>query len=122
MIRSRVAFGMCLDDGALFKTADTVPGESPTDAATDLSVTAPPFLSAVFLSWLISPWSGVVAVRLSCYGAIPASDSMPQKALNYMATRLFRKFLRLRARRLMPKACRLNRLVDRRQHLRTVPH
>src|SRR5205807_5446914 len=47
MMRSRVGLGMCLAEGASFSTADTVPAESPTWAATAFSVTIP-FESSVF--------------------------------------------------------------------------
>src|SRR5229473_3122550 len=48
-MRSRVTLGICLADGASFRTAETVPGERPTCAATAFSVTAPPFESTFFL-------------------------------------------------------------------------
>jgi len=48
MMRSRVGFGMCLAEGASFSTAETVPAESPTWAATAFNVTMLPFESAVF--------------------------------------------------------------------------
>src|SRR5215471_712684 len=92
MIRSRVALGMCLDDGALFKTAETVPGESPTDAATDFSVTAPPFFSAAFLSCVISPMER----RLGRSGSVILQRATPctmrSKGSHYMATLSGRKF------------------------------
>jgi hypothetical protein len=40
--------GMCLAEGASFRTAETVPAESPTWAATDFNVTIFPFDSDVF--------------------------------------------------------------------------
>jgi hypothetical protein len=48
-IRSRVYSGMHRAESALFNTADTVPGASPTRAATAFSVTAPGWLSLDFL-------------------------------------------------------------------------
>src|SRR5579863_9302789 len=54
MMRSRVGLGMCLADGASFRTAETVPADRPTCAATDFRVTVFPFDSVVFLSLLIA--------------------------------------------------------------------
>src|SRR5947207_15332045 len=53
MIRSRVCLGMCFAEGASLSTAETVPAESPTCAATAFSVTTFPFAASAFLIWVI---------------------------------------------------------------------
>src|SRR5262249_18457120 len=57
MMRSRVGFGMCRADGASLRTADTVPADKPTCAATAFRVTRP-FCAAAFLTLVI-----VLAIR-----------------------------------------------------------
>src|SRR5215472_14780119 len=44
---------MCLAEGASFSTADTVPADNPTWAATAFKVTTCPLEPAVFFSWLM---------------------------------------------------------------------
>src|SRR5207244_11528622 len=87
MIRSRVAMGMCLAEGASLSTAETVPGESPTCAATDLSVTALPFVSAVFLICVMSPSCGNLAGPVQRYleGGL-GRPTMAVGAFHYIAT------------------------------------
>src|SRR5215470_3463898 len=51
-MRSRVGFGMCRADGASLRTADTVPADKPTCAATAFRVTRP-FCAAAFLTLVI---------------------------------------------------------------------
>src|SRR5215470_14621512 len=79
MILSRVAFGICLAEGALFSTAETVPGDSPTCAATDFRVTVFPFDSAVFL---------LCAILLRAANPTPIHQRrlpQPFRASHYMA-------------------------------------
>src|SRR5947207_13827843 len=93
MIRSRVALGICLAEGASLSTAETVPGESPTCAATDVSVTALPFVSAVFLICVMSPSCGNLAGPAQRYleGGL-GRPTMAFGASHYMATRTGRKY------------------------------
>ena len=93
MIRSRVALGMCLAEGASLSTAETVPGESPTWAATDLSVTALPFVSAVFLICVMSPSCGNLAgpVQRHLEDGF-GRPTMAFGASHYRATRTGRKY------------------------------
>src|SRR5215467_14403031 len=51
-MRSRVGFGMCRADGASLRTADTVPADKPTCAATAFRVMRP-FCAAAFLTLVI---------------------------------------------------------------------
>src|SRR6266699_1580769 len=93
MIRSRAALGMCLAEGASLSTAETVPGESPTWAATDLSVTALPFVSAVFLICVMSPSCRNLAGPVQRYleGGL-GCPTMAFGASHYRATRTGRKY------------------------------
>src|SRR4029077_12538810 len=51
-MRFLVCSGIERDDGALFKTAETVPGVSPTCSATAFKVTTDDFLALGFLSFM----------------------------------------------------------------------
>ena len=96
MIRSRVALGMCLAEGASLSTAETVPGESPTCAATDLSVTALPFVSAVLLICVMSTSCGSLAGPTQRYleGGM-GRPTMAFGASHYRATRTGRNYFRV---------------------------
>ena len=88
---------MCLAEGASLSTAETVPGESPTCAATDLSVTALPFVSAVFLICVMSPSCGNLAGPVQRYleGGL-GRPTMAFGASHYMATRTGHKYFHAR--------------------------
>ena len=77
MMRSRVGLGMCLAEGASFSTADTVPAESPTWAATDFNVTVFPFGSGVvfFSAIFLNAGMPVVTKGVPLYGKLGSSET-----------------------------------------------